>query len=111
MGTSTHQVRRGMNPMRISHPVRQFLSVAIVISMAGTIASGQWFKDGERLPNQPWSKSEGNFGAMLLLSDTPEEFLTAWTRRTPGVSIRPVNTIRRGVTLAPWIILNGGAPN
>lgn len=97
--------------MRIPHPVRQFLAVAIVISMAGTVVSGQWFRDGERLPNQPWSKSEGNFGAMLLLSDTPEEFLTAWTRRTPGVSIRPVNTIRRGVTLAPFIIFNGCEPN
>ena len=32
-----------------------------------TPAFGQWFQDGVRVPDRSWSKSSGNFGAMLLL--------------------------------------------
>ena len=72
-----------------------------------TPAFGQWFQDGVRVPDRSWSKSSGNFGAMLLLSDAPDEFLDNWTRRTPGVSIRTTQTARRGFPLAPFILFMG----
>ncbi len=70
-------------------------------------AGAQWFRDGARAPDQPWSKSEGNFGAMLLLSNEPDEFLDNWVQRTPGVRISTTRTARRGSPLAPFILFVG----
>ncbi|MYD72598.1 MAG: hypothetical protein F4W89_17935 [Acidobacteria bacterium] len=70
-------------------------------------ADAQWFRDGVRAPDQSWSKSEGNFGAMLLLSDEPDEFLDNWVQRTPGVRISTTRTARRGEPLAPFILFIG----
>ena len=84
--------------------------VVLCLALA-TPASGQWFRNGERTPDQPWSKSRGDFGAMLLLSDAPDEFLDNWTRRSPGVSIRTTRTARRGVPIAPFILFIGCAEN
>ena len=85
-----------------------------IISLCFTLSTpayGQWFRDGVRTPDQPWSKSRGDFGAMLLLSDAPDEFLDNWSRRTPGVSIRTTRTARRGVPLAPFILFVGCTEN
>ncbi|MCS5689849.1 MAG: hypothetical protein NZ659_13820, partial [Acidimicrobiales bacterium] len=85
-----------------------------IISLCFTLSTpayGQWFRDGVRTPDQAWSKSRGDFGAMLLLSDAPDEFLDNWSRRTPGVSIRTTRTARRGVPLAPFILFVGCTEN
>ena len=84
------------------------LSLCLTLS---TPAYGQWFRDGVRTPDQPWSKSRGDFGAMLLLSNAPDEFLDNWSRRTPGVSIRTTRTAHRGVPLAPFILFVGCTEN
>ena len=90
-----------------------FMRIAIIGVCLGLTspAFGQWFRDGDRMPDQSWSKSQGDFGAMLLLSDAPDEFLDNWTRRTPGVSIRTTRTARRGVPLAPFILFIGCVEN
>ena len=84
-----------------------FLLGAATAVGAEASAGGQWFRDGQRLPDQPWSKSQGEFGALIVLSDEPEEFLARWSRPTPGVSIRATGAVRRGVPLAPFIIFIG----
>ena len=86
------------------------LLVAAAVAMPGPApAAAQWFRDGVRTPDQSWSKSRGDFGAMLLLSDAPDEFLDAWVQRTPGVRIRTTRSARRGVPLAPFILFIGCA--
>ncbi len=82
------------------------LALAVGLTLAPA-AGAQWFRDGVRTPDQPWSKSVGEFGAMLLLSDTPDEFLDNWVERTPGVRIRATRIARRGVPLAPFILFVG----
>ena len=96
--------------MRVSNrrsALRLAMAAALLIAAADPAPAGQWFRDGQRLPDQAWSKSEGDFGAMLVLSDEPEEFLTRWSRPTPGVSIRATGSVRRGVPLAPFILFIG----
>ena len=83
------------------------LFVGGAASDAGAASAGQWFRDGQRLPDQPWSKSVGDFGALMVLSDEPEEFLARWSQPTPGVSIRATRSVRRGVSLAPFILFIG----
>ena len=86
---------------------RLAMAAVLVVATAGAASAGQWFRDGQRLPDQPWSKSEGDFGAMIVLSAEPEEFLARWSRPTPGVSIRATGSVRRGVPLAPFILFIG----
>ena len=87
--------------------LRLALAAALLIGDADLAPAGQWFRDGQRLPDQAWSKSEGDFGAMLVLSDEPDEFLARWSRPTPGVSMRATGSVRRGVPLAPFILFIG----
>ena len=86
---------------------RLAMAAVLLLAATGAATAGQWFRDGQRLPDQPWSKSEGDFGAMIVLSDEPEEFLARWSRPTPGVSIRATGSVRRGVPLAPFILFIG----
>ena len=92
--------------MRINAHWAKLLVTSFCLTLASP-AYSQWFRDGVRTPDQPWSKSRGDFGAMLLLSDEPDEFLDNWSRRTPGVSIRTTRTAHRGVPLAPFILFIG----
>ena len=92
--------------MRINAHWAKLLVTSFCLTLASP-AYSQWFRDGVRTPDQPWSKSRGDFGAMLLLSDEPGEFLDNWSRRTPGVSIRTTRTAHRGVPLAPFILFIG----
>lgn len=74
-------------------------------------AAGQWHSGGEPLPDESWRKLRGGFGAMLVLSNRPEEFLEAWVQRTPGVSISTTRVGRRGEPLAPFLFFIGCAEN
>ncbi len=96
--------------MHIRQPLVSLFTVSLVLSLSSTV-SAQWFRDGERIPDRAWSKSVGTFGAMLLLSDAPDEFLDNWSQRTPGVSIRTTGTGQRGVPLAPFILFVGCKEN
>lgn len=99
-------------PGRRRSSVVAFTAVLVAATLATVEpapAAAQWFRDGVRTPDQSWSKSRGDFGAMLLLSDAPEEFLDGWVRPTPGVRMRTTRAARRGVPIAPFILFIGCA--
>ena len=91
------------------------LPILIVAGILGAAlaapAAGQWRSDGEPLPDQSWRKIRDNFGAMLVLSNRPDEFLDNWVQRTPGVSISTTRVGRRGESLGPFIFFTGCAEN
>ncbi len=97
--------------MSTSKTSQRLFATALLIGLTGAVPSAQWFRDGERLPDQSWSKSLGEFGAMVVLSAEPEQFLDAWTQQTPGVSIRAARHVRRGVAVAPFILFIGCQQN
>ena len=67
--------------------------------------------NGVRVPDESWRKSKDDFGALLFLSDKSEEFLTAWTNATPGVSAQTTTTVHRGVRLVPFVLFIGCQPD
>ena len=87
------------------------LIVAAVLCAVAAPAAGQWRTDGQPAPDESWRKIRDNFGAMLVLSNRPEEFLDDWVQRTPGVSIRTTRIGRRGEPLAPFIFFTGCTEN
>ena len=90
---------------------RSWILTALVFATLVATPSGQWFMNGVRVPDEPWRKSRDNFGALLILSDKSEEFLTAWTNATPGVSVQTTTTVRRGVPLVPFVLFIGCHPD
>ena len=87
------------------------LSIAALGFVLAAPAAGQWHSNGEPLPDASWRKLQNGFGAMLVLSNRPDEFLEAWVQRTPGVSISTTRIGRRGQSLAPFIFFIGCAEN
>jgi hypothetical protein len=87
----------------------------LVLAAFGLISSttlmAQWNEGGAPVPDTSWRKSEGDFGAMLLLTDKPEEFLAAWETRTPEVSMSATETVRRGSPVMGVVVFTGCAPN
>ena len=91
-------------------PPSLIVAAGLVVALAAP-AAGQWRTDGEPMPEDSWRKLRDNFGAMLVLSDRPDEFLDNWVQRTPGVSIRTTRVGRRGRPLAPFIFFTGCTEN
>ena len=94
--------------------MRILASVIATAGLAAAVAApaaGQWHSAGRPLPDESWRKLRDGFGAMLVLSNRPEEFLEAWVRRTPGVSISTTRVGRRGEPLAPFVFFIGCAEN
>jgi hypothetical protein len=76
-----------------------------------TLLRAQWNEGGAPVPNTSWRKSEGDFGAMLVLTDKPDEFFRAWETETPGASIAATEVARRGSPVVGVVVFTGCAPN
>ncbi|MGH9749069.1 MAG: hypothetical protein ACRD6R_03995 [Candidatus Polarisedimenticolia bacterium] len=66
------------------------------------------------MPDTTWRKSAGRFGAMILLTDNPEEFLEQWNRpAAPGYKpqLRTTTATRRGGNVAAIIMFRGCKPD
>jgi hypothetical protein len=81
------------------------LAIGAVL-LAGS-ASGQWQQNGEPVPDEPWRRSDGDFGAMLMLTDRADDFLAQWQQPArPGYrpSLHSVSEARRGDTVTALIL-------
>lgn len=85
--------------------------VAALAIGAVAIVHGQWRDNGEEVLDTSWSKHSGEFGAMLLLSDKPEDFLETWDQPTDGVLIETTDTVARGVPIIAFVLFTGCAPD
>ena len=83
--------------------MKRLLFAALVVAMP---LSAQWKEDGKPIPDEPWRKSAGNFGAMLLLSDDPGDFVDQW-RRPETPKIRTTETAERGKPIGAFVLFRG----
>ena len=90
------------------------LVAAVLFSLLAATAHAQWRDEGKTVPDTEWSKSAGEFGAMLLVTDDPEGFFKRWDK-PPSPDYKPeietVSTARRGETVMAIIIFTGCASN
>lgn len=100
--------------MRPIHYMTPALRIAVLLALFFAIPTdihGQWREDNEAAPDNDWAKHEGQFGAMLFLSDKPEAFLNAWNQPTEGVPIQTTDTVPRGVPIVAFVVFTGCAPD
>ena len=86
--------------------------LAIVLGMllgAGLGAQAQWNQDGVPVADDASRKSAGDFGAMLVFTDRPEEFLAAWERVGAAAPVPAAERVARGKRLAGFVVFTGCA--
>lgn len=87
-------------------PIPMRATFVFVISLFALPAAAQWNTNGAPVPDEPWRKSVGKFGAMLLLSDKPDEFIADWSQ--PDMpSISTTSEARRGEPIVGFVLFVG----
>lgn len=90
--------------------MRRLLAVASLMLLGSPLLLAQWNTDGVPVPDSPWRKSDGDFGAMLVLTDKPDEFFAAWETKSPGVSLSETVVAKRGLPVLGVVLFTGCAP-
>jgi hypothetical protein len=93
--------------------VRLRLLLGVVCALAAASASAQWQGNGAAIPDEAWRKSDGDFGAMLLLTNRAQEFVAEWIRgqsQPEGPRLRTTAAAGRGDTVAAIILFTHCAP-
>jgi hypothetical protein len=90
---------------------RSFLMMALVVVVSVGAAVAQWQQNGKPVADEPWRKSVGKFGVMMLLTDRPDEFLADWEKPTPGVPIATTGKAHRGSKVVAFLVFQGCTPD
>jgi hypothetical protein len=80
------------------------------IGLVGTVFA-QWREGGKPVADTEWRKAWGNYGAMLQLTDKPDEFFAAWEKRGAGVSVHTVEIAKLGEPIVGVVLFSGCTPN
>lgn len=91
---------------------RRIRTVLLVLATVGVCCAGTWKQDGKPVPDTPWARSDGDFGAQLVFTDKPDELFAAWER--PGASVYYSQTptaVRGGGPIVGVIFFAGCATN
>lgn len=105
---SARPLHRQPLPRRGLQTALRLLTCALaapLISHAGWVTP-----DGKPLPDRPEMRSNGNLGAMLVLSNDGEAFRRAWARPTPP-QLKSTDKVRRGEKLTANVLYHGCQAN
>ena len=94
--------------LRLSGPwiTRMRATFLLALVLAAISAEAQWNTDGVPTPDEAWRKSTGEFGAMLLLSDKPDEFMEDWSQPDVPV-VSTTSEAKRGVPIVGFVLFVG----
>jgi hypothetical protein len=74
-------------------------------------ASAQWRVNGEVVADTAWRKAWGDHGAMLQLTDRPEELFAAWEIPAAAVATSTTEIAKRGEPIVGVVLFSGCTPN
>lgn len=92
------------------------IAVLLIASIVGgsSLAHAQWFEAGEAVADTAWRKSAEGFGAMILLTSSPETFLAAWAEPSSpdyAPAIETTDHVARGVPIHAYVFFTGCTPD
>ena len=74
-------------------------------------SSDTWMQDSKPAAENPWMKSDRGFGAMLVFTNKPQEFLDNWGKPGEGVNIAMSENAPRGKPCGAFILFVGAGTN
>lgn len=84
-------------------------SLALAV-WAGT-GSAQWREGGKPVEDTAWRKAWGPYGAMLFLTDKPDELFAAWGKPGAGVPVSTTEIAKRGEAIVGVVFFSGCTAN
>ncbi len=89
-------------------------AVVVIVACSLMTAYAQWREGGGAVPDTEWSKSDGDFGAMLLVTDDPDGFFERWNQ-PPSPDYKPelttASSATRGDVIVAVVIFTGCVAN
>ena len=86
-------------------------AATIMILLSTGQVAAQWKENGKLILDKPWVKSNGEFGAQLVLTGKPDELFAAWEKPGPTVVYSETATGKRGAPIVAVIFFAGCSPN
>jgi len=87
--------------------VKLYAALLLAFSILALPVSAQWREDGKVVPDTSWSKSDGDFGAMLDFTDKPDELYAAWEKAGAAVHWTHTTTAVRGIPIVAVVFFTG----
>jgi hypothetical protein len=88
----------------------KIVTALLLVLLGATVATAQWKKGDERIPDTPDRKSVSGFGAHLLIVEDPRAFIEEWQKpETP--KINPASKVKRGVLLGALVLFAACKPD
>src|SRR6185369_7674911 len=88
------------------YTMKTLAATIAIILLTGSVALGQWKKDGKTIEDAPNRKSVGEFGGQLLVVRDPRKFIEDWQKpETPKID--DVNTVQRGELYGAIVLFAG----
>ena len=84
--------------------------VLALVGFVGTVCA-QWREDGKTVADTEWRKAWGAYGAMLQLTDKPDELFAAWEKPGAGIPVSTVEIAKRGESIVGVVFFSGCTPN
>jgi hypothetical protein len=76
------------------------------------LGQAQWLQNGIPVDDSPYAKTVGEFGAMLIFTDKPDELFEAWNKNTEGVKADfDVEEVKMNDYLTAAIIFSNCTPD
>jgi hypothetical protein len=83
--------------------------LVLIFLMWVSVTNGQWFENGKPAADTSWRKGWGKFGAMLHLTDRPDELFQAWEKPGAGVPVSNTEIAKRGKPVVGVVFFTGCA--
>jgi len=85
---------------------------AIILAFCVTsVVKAEWKQNGKVVPDTPWAKSAGDFGAQVVFTDKPDDLFSTWEKPGPVVVYSQTTTAKRGVPIVAVIFFVGCTPD
>ena len=83
--------------------------------LLGAVASGsptayQWHEAGKPVADNTWRKTWGQFGAMLHITDKPDELFADWQKPGAAVPVSITDVAERGKPVVGVVLFSGCRP-
>ena len=75
------------------------------------LLTAEWKENGKAVPDKPWARSAGDFGAQLVFTDDPDSLFETWEKPGPASLQHGIASAPRDADLVAAIFFFGCAPD
>ena len=88
-------------------------AVLLLVLLMPSVAGSQWWRNGKRIPDETWRRSQDDLGVMLLLTTETDAFVREWysTPESHVPNIRTTDRAVRGDVVSAFVLFSGCKPS